>query len=166
MRKPIQLLFAVLLLVASAGTSLAQEEPQFITVEEFERVINFNAGLATIAKLVNEQAYDQIDIERFFILEGAVASTQIFDPNPETFQAVIELVASEWIGLEEIEVYHVYVLVEGPEYADRVFERLPRDPGPEVIRTNQELVVVGPFIGVSPHEQAGEVAVIAAVALR
>lgn len=166
MRKPIQIVLAAVLLAASAGALLAQDDPQFITPEDFERVVNFDATIESIAKLVEAEAFDQIDVERFYILEGSVASVQVYDPNPETFQATIELVSSEWVGLEEIEVYHILILLEGPRYADRVFERLPRDPGPDVIRTNQELTVVGPYVGLFTLDQVGEVAVIAAVELR
>lgn len=155
MRKVIPILFLVVAALAPAATP-----------EEFNQIINFEDSIETLAELVRSQQYDQIDVERYFILEGAVASTQIFNPDPETFQAVIELVSSRWIGLEEIEVYHVYVLVEGPEYAVRLPQRLPRDPGPEIIQAQQRLVVVGPFIGTAMLNETLEVPVVQAVALR
>jgi len=155
MHKVIPILLLVVAALAPASTP-----------EEFEQIINFEDSIETLAELVRSQQYDQIDVERYFILEGAVASTQIFNPDPEGFQAVIELVSSRWIGLEEIEVYHIYVLVEGPEYAARLPERLPRDPGPEIIQTQQRLVVVGPFIGTAMLNETLEIPVVQAVALR
>ena len=145
-----------------AGTALASAA----TPEQFEQIINFDDSIETLARLVSDQEYDRIDVDRYFILEGSVASTQVFNPDPQAFQAVIELVSSRWIGLERIEVYHAYVLVQGPEYAARLPERLPRDPGPEIIQTNQRLVVVGPFIGTAMLDADVEVPVVEAVALR
>jgi hypothetical protein len=152
--------------VAAAISGIAQEAREPVTSEEFERVINFDDSIETLAEQVRTQAYDQIDVERYFILDGSVASTQVFNPDPAAFQAVIELVSSEWIGLEEIRVHHVYVLVEDGAYASRLPERMPRDPGPGVIQTNQRLIVVGPFIGTAMLNPNLEVPVIRAVALR
>ncbi|MFW5738303.1 MAG: hypothetical protein ACOCVO_00115 [bacterium] len=157
---------AFVVLVAALLTLVAIPGISQITPQEFESVINFEDSIESLATLVNTGAYDQIDADRYHVLDGVVASTQIFDPDPESFQAVIELVSSRWIGLERIEAYHIYVLVEGPEYAVRIPERMPRDPGPEVIQTNQELLVIGPFIGTAMLDASTEVAVIQAVALR
>ena len=161
--RTIPILLAALMLLAAAG---ATAQSEVATPEQLEAVINFDASIDSIAALVRDQAYDEIDTTRYYILEGSVASTMIFDPNPETFQAVIELVSSAWQGLEEITVSHIYVLVEGPEYAARLPERLPRDPGPEIIQTNQELLVIGPFIGTAMLDETTEVAVIQAIELR
>ena len=157
---------AFVVLVAALLTLVATPGISQVTPQEFESVINFEDSIESLATLVNTGAYDRIDVDRYYVLDGAVASTQIFNPDPESFQAVIELVSSEWIGLERIEAYHIYVLVEGPEYAARIPERMPRDPGPEVIQTNQELLVIGPFIGTAMLDASTEVAVIQAVALR
>ncbi len=155
MRKVIPILLLVVAAIVPAATP-----------DEFDQIINFEDSIETLAELVRNQQYDQIDVERYFILEGAVASTQIFNPDPESFQAVIELVSSRWLGLEEIEVHHVYVLVEGSEYAARLPQRLPRDPGPEIIQTQQRLVVVGPFIGTAMLNETLEIPVVQAIALR
>lgn len=163
----LRILLVAAVFAALVTTALfAQRAPEPVTPDEFRRVINFDDSIATLARLVRDQAFDRIDVTRYYVLEGSVASTQIFDPNPDTFQAVVELVASEWIGLEEIEVYHIFVLVEGPDFAARFPERLPRDPGPEVVQTNQRIMVVGPFIGTAMLDASTEVAVIQAVALR
>ena len=152
-------LIPVLLLIVAAAAPGA-------TPEEFDRIVNFTDSIETLSTLVRTQRYDEIDVTRYYILEGAVVSTQVFDPNPETFQAVVELVSSRWVGLEEIEVYHIYVLVEGPEYASRLPQQLPRDPGPEIIQRNQRLVVAGPFIGTAMLDSEHEVPVVQAVGLR
>ncbi len=131
----------------------------------FESVINFEGSIRTLSEHVRSGRDDLIDTERYFILEGVVASTQVFDPDPASFLALIELVSSNWVGVERIEVHRVYVLVQGPEYVDRLPERLPRDPDPHIITTSQRLLVIGPFIGTETLED-GEVAVVLAVKMR
>ena len=121
-----------------------------ITPEEFRSVVNVEVSLQELAILVRDQRFDEIDIDRFYILQGSVASTQVYNPDPEAFEAVIELVDSQWIELDRIERFRVYVLVTDPSFAARLPERLPRDPGPEIIRTNQELLVIGSFFNVVP----------------
>ncbi|MFP4113114.1 MAG: hypothetical protein ACOC1I_01480 [Spirochaetota bacterium] len=165
MRKAVQLLLVVLM-VASGLPGFAQETPSPVTPDQFERVINFADSIQTLSELVQEQRFDEIDLSRYFILKGTVASTQVYSPDPETFQAMIELVSSRWVGLEEIEVHRIFILVDDPSYAPRLPERLPRDPGPQIIRPNQELLVIGPFEGYGELEPDVLVPVVRAVRIR
>lgn len=137
-----------------------------VNPDEFERIINFADTLSTVSEHVRRQDFERIDVDRYLILEGTVASILVFDPDPDTFQAVIELVASNWVGLERIEVHRVYVLAEGPEYARRLPDPVPSSPAPDVIRANQRLLVVGPFIGTAVLDGEHEVAVVQAIAVR
>lgn len=141
-----------------------------VTPEEFASVVNFDGSIEQLSSLVRSGREAEIDLERFYILEGAVASTIVFSADPATFQAVIELVESRWVDLRTVEMYRIYVVVTDPSFAARLPERLPRDPGPEVIRANQELLVVGSYVGTSPPLESGDSAeqipVIQAVAIR
>jgi hypothetical protein len=128
-------------------------------------VIDFSISTADLVGLVRAERYDQIP-ELNLILQGSVASTMLLDPAEESYQAIVELVSSEWNGLESISVYRVYVLLAGPEFAGRVVERLPRDPGEEIIQINSELLVIGQFIGVADAPDGSALPVVQAVALR
>jgi len=132
----------------------------------FPDVVDFSMSTADLVEIVRSEAYDRIDPDKYLILQGSVASTMILDPSVETYQALVELVSSEWLSLSEIAVYKVFVLLEGPDFSDRVVERLPRDPGPEIILTNSQLMVVGEFIGVAEDTDGSTVPVVSAVALR
>jgi hypothetical protein len=154
-------LIPFLLVVAIAAPAFTQ-----VTRDEFESVINLDGTVKSLATLVSTGAYDEIDVDRYYVLEGSVASTQIFNSDPEAFQGVIELVSSFWVGLERIEAFHIYVLVEGPEFAARLPDRTPSTPDPRIIAPNQRLVVIGPFIGTAMLDETTEVAVIQAVAVR
>ena len=133
---------------------------------DLNRIIDFEGTIRSLSELVRLGADRQIDRERYFVLDGWVASTRVLDRNPASFSAIVEIVCSEWIGRERIEVYRVYVRVAGPEHADRLPERLPEDPDPRIIRPYQRLLVIGPYVGTAIPDNGEPVPVVRAVALR
>ncbi len=147
---------------AAAAVSAQSAVPQ---PGDLSSVIDFSISTADLVELVRTEQYDRIPALNL-ILQGSVASTTLLDPNEETYQAVVELVSSEWNGLESISVYRVYVLLVGPDFADRVVERLPRNPGDEIIQTNTELLVIGQFLGVADAPDGSVIPVVQAVAVR
>lgn len=152
---------AVLVALFAVGTVAL-----FASPEAFNSVVDFSVSTADLVELVRSGRADEIDPEKYLILEGSVASTLLLDPNEETYWAIVELVAGEWIGLEEIEVYRVFVYLEGPQFSNRVVERMPRDPGPEIIQNNTDLTVVASFLGVTDGGDGTDVPVVGAIAVR
>ena len=152
---------AILALLLVVGT-VAIAAP----IDDFSSVIDFSISTAELVELIRAGQYDRLDSERLLVLQGSVASTLVLDPTAETYQALVELVASQWVGLDSIEVYRVYVLLEGPEFSNRVVERLPRDPGPEIILTNSELLVIAAFIGVTDGDDGSVIPVVTAIVIR
>ena len=134
--------------------------------DDFQATIDFDMSLSRLYKLVQDGAYDLIDPDRYMILQGSVASTTVLDSNEETYRSQLEIVGGEWVGLESISIYRVYVLLAGPEFAARVPDRPPRNPGPEVILTNSVVMVVGRFIDVREEEDGSVSPVIEAIAVR
>ncbi len=133
--------------------------------EQLEDTIDFETSLETIAETVRTGQLEQIDPERYFMLTGSVASIIVFDPNPESFQAVVELVAGGWDGLDSISVSRVYVLLQGPEFAERVPERPRPGAEPGTIEVHERILVIGPFVGTA-QLQDEELGVIQAVRIR
>lgn len=155
--------FALLLVgFAAVAVSAQSAAPQ---PGDLSSVIDFSISTADLVELVRAEQYDQIPLLNL-VLQGSVASTTLLDPNEESYQAVVELVQSRWNGLESISVYRVYVLLVGPQFAGRVVERLPRDPGDEIIQTNSELLVIGQFVGVADAPDGSALPVVQAVAIR
>lgn len=152
---------AILALLLVVGTVAFAAPPV-----DFSSIVDFSISTADLVRLARTGQYDRIDPDKYLVLQGSVASTLVLDPNIETYQALVELVASAWNGLTSIDVYKVFVLLEGPEFSNRVVERLPRDPGPEIIRTNSELLVVAEFIGVTDDVDGSVVPVVTAIAIR
>jgi hypothetical protein len=150
------------LLMLFCASAMAQDAAD---VDPFDAVVDFSMTTKRLFELIDAGSYDAIDADRYFVLQGSVASTTVLDPNPDTYFALVELVDSEWIGLEDIGIYRVQVLLAGPEFADLVPARMPRDPGPEVLRTNDELLVVGRF-GVLQFIDGTELPVVQAYDIR
>jgi hypothetical protein len=152
---------AALLLLLSASV-MAQD---VMGVDAFDGVVDFSMTTKRLHGLIETEPWEEIDNNRFFILQGSVASTTVLDPNPDSYFALVELVDSEWIGLEQIGIYRVQVLLTGPEFAALVPARMPRDPGPEIIQTNDELLVVGRF-GILEFTDGSQLPVVQAYHIR
>lgn len=133
------------------------------TPEQLEDTIDFDTSIDTIAEAVRSGTTVEIEPERYLMLEGSVAAVIVFDPTPETFQAVVELVSADWQGLQSIAVNRVYILLQGPVFADRVASR--PTPDADTIQVNQELLVIGQFVGTAQLEDE-ELGVVQAVRVR
>jgi hypothetical protein len=153
-RKIIGLFFLTL-----AGSLVAIESDEFFSVVDFE------ASIESIAEMVSDGRAREIDTERFFVLEGAVGSVQVFNPDPAAYQAVIELVSASWEELASIDVSRVLILVDSAELGEMIAES-PRNAAPEQIETNETIIAVGSFVGLFEWTPTEELAVIRAVALR
>ena len=137
-----------------------------VSPEDLKQIIDFEGSIRSLSELVRLGADRQIDRERYFVLEGWVASTRVLDRNPASFSAIVEIVSSEWLGHEQIEIHRVYVRVAGPEHAERFPERMPENPGPQIIRPYQRILVIGPYVGTAMPDTGDPVPVVRAVALR
>lgn len=137
---------AVVLILVSA--TVPAVEP-----EEFYNVVAYDATLKSLTITIAEEGPEALDTERIHLLDGLVSEVTIIDPNPESFLAELILVNGEWQGLDEVEMYQAYVYLEGPAFAERVPERVPREPTEEMILPNQRLLVAARIVDVYYDEQ-------------
>jgi len=149
-----------------AGIVLLVSVSAFAQTVDIHSVIDFSMSTKTLVETVRDQRYDLIDPTRYYILTGSVASTLVLDPNPDTYLALIELVDGEWIGLDRIEVYRMYVILEGAQFSNRVLDRLPRDPGPEVIQANSTLLLIAQYRGEAEWEDGSIIPMVTAIEIR
>jgi hypothetical protein len=152
-------LITLVILILAEHTIVAR------TPEQLNDTIDFETSIGTIAAAVRSGDVAELELERYLMVEGSVAAVIVFDPAPETFQAVVELVSAEWEGLDSIAVDRVYVFLQGPGFADRISQRPSAVAGSEVIQINQDLLVIGPFVGTAQLADE-ELGVIQAVRLR
>lgn len=141
------LAFPVVMLIV-VGAIVPAVEP-----EEFYNVVAYDATLKSLTVTIAEEGPEALDTERIHLLDGLVSEVTVIDPNPESFLAELILVNGEWQGLDEVEMYQAYVYLEGPEFAERVPERAPREPTEDMILPNQRLLVAARIVDVYYDEQ-------------
>ncbi len=140
---------AATLVLLIIGVSCASAQ----SIEDFQDAADFSVTLENLEEFALETLSGDAGAGKFIVLNGAVASITPIDPSEESFVAVIELVGGVWIGLERVEIYKCFLQVEGPEFFSRLPRRTPSDPGPEIIRINQEVLVLGKVIDLLPLDQ-------------
>ncbi|MFP4549868.1 MAG: hypothetical protein ACLFNT_03610 [Spirochaetales bacterium] len=133
--------------------------------EDFFSLVDFEASVVTISERVAEGRFDLIDSDRYFLLEGTVGSVQVLNPEPASYEAVVELVSGLWRDVTRLEEHRIYLYVQGEEFAGR-FASFSRDAGPTTVQTNQDILAVGRFIGTAVGADGEELAVIQLVAVR
>jgi len=109
---------------------------------EFDAVADFSVTVKTLSQLDEAMAVAYGLMDRFLLLDGTVAAILILDPSEEDFLVQVELVSGEWIGLEEVRSYSCWVLFSGSRFAGMFPARVPRNPPPGVIKTNDRILVV------------------------
>ena len=107
---------------------------------DFDRVVDFSVTLKTLAAAAEGKA--PLPSGKMLLLSGTVSEVDILNKDEKSFKARIELIAGEWIGLEDVKAYTCYVEFSGPDFF-RVFPaRAPRTVTPNVITMNTRVVVV------------------------
>jgi len=127
---------AVLACLLLAGATLAG------ALDDFDSVVDFSVTLKELAGADEAAARAYGLKSRYLILDGTVTSIQFLEPEEEGFRAQLELVAGEWVGLEEVRSYRCRVLFEGRRFFRLLPRRVPRNPDASVIVPNDRVLVV------------------------
>lgn len=117
--------------------------------EAFDAVVDFETTLADIPEIAATLERGEPIDERVVLLEGTVSGTVTLVPDPEQFEAILFLLTGEWDGVEEMETYECYIRVVGPEFAERLPARRPREPAPGTILINSRVLVAGVIAGLT-----------------
>lgn len=125
--------FACLLLFAAAAAG---------ALEDFDSLVDFSVTLKALSGIDEAGARVYGLKSRYLLLDGTVTGVEFLDPEQERFRAQVELVAGEWVGLEEVRSYRCYVLFEGARFFRLLPGRAPRSPDPGVILPNDHVLVV------------------------
>jgi len=133
MRRSVPLLACVIFILA------ARTLPA-LTRGDFDRVVDFSVTLKTLAAAAEGKA--PLPSGRMLLLSGTVSEVDILNKDEKSFKARIELIAGEWIGLEDVKAYSCYVEFSGPDFFKVFPARPPRVATPNVITMNARVVVV------------------------
>jgi len=112
-----------------------------IDAGDFDAVADFSVTIKTLNQLDEATAAAYGLMDRFLLLDGTVTNIIVLDANEESYLAQVELVSGEWVGLDEVRSYSCWVLFSGPRFAGVFPARVPRNPPPGVIATNQTILI-------------------------
>ncbi len=151
----------VTIVVLSTMPLWAQDAPLPLTPEEFASLVDFGTSLEELNAAIETGRLDEYQ-DRIIVVDGTVASAMVYSPDPNDFYAEVELVGGRWIGLDAVDINRAYIVMMGPEFAERVPERPPREPVPGQIVRNSEIIVAGTIYDVTPDDQGRLVPLIVA----
>ena len=113
-----------------------------IDAGDFDAVADFSVTIKTLSRLDESSASAYGLMNRFLLLDGTVTNILVLDNNEESYLVQVELVSGEWIGLDEVRSYSCWVLFSGPRFANVFPARVPRNPPPGVISSNDAILIV------------------------
>jgi len=127
-------LLACTLLVLAAPVAIGAPQG------DFDRVVAFDI---TLKSLASDAASGAPLPNRVIILDGTVSDVNVVDKNAASFKVRIQMIAGEWIGLEDVKSYTCYVDFSGSQYASVFPARPPAAAKPGVVTLNSRVLVVG-----------------------
>jgi hypothetical protein len=107
----------------------------------FDRIVDFSVTLKTVsAAAAGEVA---LPANRLLLLEGSISEIVVLDDRPETWKVRVELMAGEWLGVDEVRGYRCWVTFAGPDYADVFPAEVPDEPSPDYLPLHARVLVLG-----------------------
>ena len=132
----------------------------------FRRSVDVGITLADLAAAVDDPDRLQALAERVLILDGVAASITVYSTDPADFYVELELVGGAWDGVEEVEIFSAFVILDDPAFSDRVAERVPRDPPERLILRNDRVLVAARLVSVAEVGAGNVVPVLQAYDIR
>lgn len=140
MKRALQIALAIMLVSAPAWTQDSVLQGLF-DPEEFRNSIDLQSSLATLSRAVeNPDEWDRLS-GRVLLLDGVASSLIVYVDEDDEYYAEIELVGGAWRGVEEVEVFRAWLVIDDPYFSDRLAERAPREPDPNLVVRNDRILV-------------------------
>lgn len=118
------------------------------TREEWVSLVDFDVTLERLSEAVSSSEPMSIPEDKLFILQGSVSSRQVLNPDQQEYQAELKLVTGRWIDLDEVKMYSALIILSGPEFFNYVPARRSRNPHPDEVALNSDVMVVARLAGV------------------
>lgn len=103
---------------------------------DFDKIVEFSTSLKNL-----EQS-EFLENGKLLLLNGTISNLQFLDKKRDSFKVMVEMVAGEWIGLEEVRSYHCFVLFAGEEFFSVFPNRKPKNPSSEMIFLNDRILLL------------------------
>ena len=103
---------------------------------DFDQIVEFSTSL------INLEQSDFLESGKLLLLNGTISNLQFLDKEKDSFEIMVEMVAGEWIGLDEVKSYHCFVLFTGEEFFTLFPSRKPKNPSSEMIFVNDRILLL------------------------
>lgn len=133
---------------------------------DLESQIDFDLSLKDIVLMVESGNSNDIDMNRYIILDGSVSGREVLFADEENFIGMFEISYGEWEGLENVVMYKCLVQVQGLEFASMIPVRRSRTPNPAEVALNTHILVLGKYLGYSEDESGQKYPVIEGIKVR
>jgi hypothetical protein len=111
----------------------------------FDRIVDFSVTLKTVSDAAAGRAV--LPADRLLLLEGTISEVVVIDDRPQSWRARVELMAGEWIGVDEVRGYRCWVTFTGPAYAEVFPAEDPEEPSPAYLPLHTRVLVLARAIG-------------------
>ena len=128
--------------------------------------INFDLTLKNIVTMVESGNSNNIDMDKYIILDGIVSDRMVLTSDKENFVGMLEISYGEWEGLENVSIYKSLIQIQGLEFASMIPVRRSRKPNPEEITLNTHLLILGKYLGYTEDDSGNKTPVIEGYKLR
>ncbi|MCX7029382.1 MAG: hypothetical protein NTU62_04585 [Spirochaetes bacterium] len=106
----------------------------------FDKIVDFSVTLKTLSAAAAGEAV--LPANRLLLLEGTISEIVVLDDRPKTWRVRVELMAGEWIGVDEVRGYRCWVTFAGPGYADVFPAEVPDAPSPDYLPLHSRVLVL------------------------
>jgi hypothetical protein len=106
----------------------------------FDKIVDFSVTLKTVSAAAAGEAV--LPANRLLLLEGSISEIVVLDDRPEAWKVRVELIAGEWVGLDEVRGYRCWVTFAGPAYADVFPAEVPDEPSSDYLPLHTRVLVL------------------------
>lgn len=152
-------LAAALMFVLASGAASG------VDLADLGAVVDFDESLKSLS-LSAREGRDPTPDGRLLMLDGVLSAIEVLNPEEASFSARLMLVTGEWQGLETVVMYSAYVDISGPEFFSRIPTRRNRNTSADAIATNEAVLVIGRFDGVTTDTDGNPIPVVEGLYLR
>jgi len=116
----------------------------FINSETQNNLLRFDLDLKTLSNMDRNEIQGLINDGVVVAIDGLLSSITHSDYNGDgLIDIVLTIVNGKWQQTESIEMYQCEILLKQEEWSDVFPERLPRDPGEDIIQVNSYMLIMG-----------------------
>ena len=116
-------------------------------LEQFDRTVDFSVTMRELTDAVDSGNLASL-VDRVLIIDGTVASRDVYDSSPDTYLGLLELIGGEWMGVEDVVMYRCYVFLQGPQFVNAIPARRSRTKHPDEIDLNTRVLIAAELVDI------------------